>query len=165
MQYRRADGQVGHYVVFPQRLVWYKDRLWLLASHEDETKLFDAAGIQTLEVADGSDDEGNSGAVTEPDDPEEFFQPAFGIYATNYPATDIHLEVENAWATYLRRYRVHPSQENRDDGESLHVHLHMGVCPEFRSFVLGMLPDVTVHEPSSLRDELAESVSNWLEDS
>ena len=36
--------------------------------------------------------------------------------------------------------------------------------PEFESFVMGMIPHVTVHEPASLRESLQERVGAWLED-
>ena len=189
-EYERADGETGEYLVLPRRLVWYQGRLWLLALEGEDLKLFDVAGFVSLERYRASEHgvshlegtaEGDKplGAPTHPaeleggeldaflaeldDDPEEFFDEAFGIYAGSYPVESIHLEVRGHWRNYLRRYRIHGSQTNEPNEESLHVYLEMGICPEFKSFVLGMVPDVRVHQPDSLREELAERTRSWLD--
>ena len=167
MVYERSDGEVRHYVARPHKLVWYQGRLWLLARHEGQTKLFDVAGIETLEeVQSAVGQEAHSladGGEAIQADLDDYFTDAFGIYAQNYPVADIHLEVTGSWATYLRRYRVHPSQRLDDGQNSLHVHFHMGLCPEFKSFVLGMVPQVVVHTPLELAEELRETTEQWLE--
>ncbi len=99
-------------------------------------------------------------------DPSAYFDNSFGIYAQTHPTRDIHLEVSGSWKSYFERYRMHPTQENTqaEDGDTLHVKFRMDVCPEFKSFVLGMVPDVTVHEPDELRKELRERVQDWIGD-
>jgi len=183
MQYSRADGALRHYIVNPRKLVWYEGRLWLLADHETHTKLFDVAGIVSLDKlraappAEKSEDpaagedsaaqaNGEGSLVEDSEiDLDKYFETAFGIYAQNYPVADIHLEVRNSWANYLRRYRVHPSQRIEEDPETggLHVHLRLGICPEFRSFVLGMIPDVRVHAPIDFVEEFDETIREWLD--
>lgn len=169
MVYARADGEVRHYVVTPRKMVWYAGRLWLLARHEAQMKLFDVAGIDNLEEVPGrKNDDGQATEADEmPADDEElaqYFENAFGIYAQNYPVAHIELEVNGAWANYLRRYRVHPSQRIEEGHNCLRVHFHMGLCPEFKSFVLGMIPNVKVHAPAELAEELEETVQMWLEE-
>lgn len=185
MVYARADGEVRHYVVTPRKMVWYAGRLWLLARHEEQMKLFDVAGIDNLEevpapkaeratLSAGSNDGGqlvgsepafNANEMPATDEElAQYFENAFGIYAQNYPVADIELEVSGAWANYLRRYRVHPSQQIEEAGDCLRVHFHMGLCPEFKSFVLGMIPSVKVHAPAELAEELEETVQMWLEE-
>jgi hypothetical protein len=161
IKYERSDGEMGHYVLNPRQLVWYQGRLWLLGEHEQTAKLFDVAGIEHLNLLD-ADEQGNAGEPMLPEDLEALFKHSFGIYTSNYPCQSVHLEVRGSWANYLKRYRLHPSQQNELNGETLHVHFEIGVCPEFRSFVLGMIPDVRVHEPQGLRDDLTDAVSSWL---
>ncbi len=191
-RYRRSDGARDDYLLLPRRLVWYQRRLWLLALDRDELKLFDLAGFERLEryrpaehgarhyeTAAGAD----GGAPEQPhpveygddrlaayleqfdDDPEAYFEDAYGIYADNGPVESIHLEVEGRWRNYLDRYRIHHSQQNEpdDEAQTLHVHLEMGICPEFESFLLGMIPQVRVHEPESLETRLRERASEWLQ--
>ena len=208
-RYETSGGDVGQYVLLPRRLIWYQGRLWLLALDRSVLKLFDVAAFEHLERYHPDDHELPTSleASDEPDpldmdaseleayleslddDPETFFEETFGIFAGNYPVEPIHLEVKGPWAHYLRRYHLHPSQENveslddaedvpfdasglaasggqpeSDDawGESLHVFFKMGVCPEFKSFVMGMIPDVRVHGPDELRQDIVGRVRTWL---
>jgi predicted DNA-binding transcriptional regulator YafY len=168
MVYQRADGEVRHYVVMPRKMVWYEGRLWLLARHERQMKLFDVAGIDSLEEVAALVNDGPDSQEEEPAGEQEleaYFANAFGIYAQNYPVADIHLEVSGSWANYLRRYRVHPSQRVEEGPQNLDVHFRMGLCPEFKSFVLGMIPSVKVRAPAELAEELEETTQMWLEDS
>lgn len=172
MVYERSDGEVRHYVTLPRKVVWYAGRLWLLAHHEDRLKLFDVAGIEKLEGIDvpaasqepGDDDASDTPFLEDDEDLRDYFANAFGIYAQNYPVADIHLEVSGSWANYLRRYQVHPSQQIEEGSDTLHVYFHMGLCPEFKSFLLGMIPNVRVHAPTELAEELDETVQIWLEE-
>jgi predicted DNA-binding transcriptional regulator YafY len=168
MVYQRADGDVRHYVMMPRKLIWYEGRLWLLSRHEEQMKLFDVAGIESLEEVSAPAKDQPSIPEDDPADDDEldaYFENAFGIYAQNYPVADIHLEISGAWANYLRRYRVHPSQSVEEGPNSLNVHFRMGLCPEFKSFVLGMIPSVKVRAPAELAEELAETTEMWLQES
>ncbi|TXD33930.1 WYL domain-containing protein [Lujinxingia vulgaris] len=103
-------------------------------------------------------------ALGSPEEEDAYFENAFGIYAYSGPADQVELEVGTSWATYLRRYRVHASQENEDleDGR-LKVRFELAICPEFTSFVLGMLPEVKVLKPASLQATMEEAARSWLE--
>jgi predicted DNA-binding transcriptional regulator YafY len=191
-EYRRSDGEVQSYVAKPGRIIWYHGRLWMLATDFEETKLFDIAGIseshrgvdETLLKNTLSRPEQNGGDSTDEtegqkdveqhaeelafghdlDNPSEFFSEAYGIFAENYPVQDVHLEVFGSWKTYLDRYRIHSSQENEVDEEndSLHVRFEIGLCPEFKSFILGMIPQVEIHEPKSLKQDLKDRAASWV---
>ncbi len=92
---------------------------------------------------------------------DEYFEDAFGIYADNFEVSTVELKVQNSWANYLRRYRLHPSQENEEGEDGLRVRFEIGICPEFKSFILGMVPDVEVLSPDHLREELVERTKRW----
>ncbi len=92
---------------------------------------------------------------------DQFFKDAFGIFATGYEPRKVVLVVRGAWANYLRRYRLHPSQQNEEIDDGLRVRFELGICPEFKSFVQSMIPSVTVEAPLSLRDELKTRVEQW----
>lgn len=89
---------------------------------------------------------------------DRYFADAFGIYGSGFEPRDVEIIVRGSWVNYLRRYRLHPSQENEELDDGIRVRFRLGICPEFRSFLLGMIPDVEVVGPQSLRDELHESV-------
>lgn len=184
VDYERSDGSIRSYKLKPHRLIWYSGRLWLQASDEALFKLFDVAGIQSiarvdhdLALPDGAGGRKSDGAISSGKRPgdgydksqvrsamlslaeapvEQYFANAFGIFADNYPVASVRLQVSGSWATYFRRYYVHPSQKNVEKDGTLHVHLKLGVCPEFKSFLMGMIPHVRVLEPKELRTELRE---------
>ncbi|MBA2664172.1 MAG: WYL domain-containing protein [Bradymonadaceae bacterium] len=158
IKYERADGELGSYALDPRRLIWYGGRLWLQAFDQQQIKLFDLAGIQTIKrIAKPALVAGKDGATVDRPAlplPAEYFADAFGIFAQNFDACAVHLHVGGSWATYLRRYHVHPSQVNEEKDGKLHVHFTLGLCPEFKSFLMGMIPDVKVVAPRSLKTEL-----------
>ncbi len=112
------------------------------------------------EVADAVDQWFQYGSREEED---AYFADAFGIYADNYEVETVELRVRNSWANYLRRYRLHPSQKNQEIDDGLDVHFQIGICPEFKSFILGMIPDVEIISPTWLRRELLDSTREWME--
>ena len=224
--YERSDAKIGEYLVIPRRLIWYQGRLWLQAIHDEQTKLFDVAGVlrarrssmeglvttmveRRLEdgayehlpeepllvgagddmLEEGGETEGEQAEATEQSElssrreqalqdvtaqieqwfaygsraeEDAYFQSAFGIYADNYEPQKVELVVKDSWANYLRRYRLHSSQKNRELPEGLHVQFQVGLCPEFRSFLLGMIPDVEIIAPESLAESLEHRVRKWL---
>ncbi|RAL21734.1 hypothetical protein DL240_12840 [Lujinxingia litoralis] len=225
---RSSDGEQKTYLAVPRRLIWYQGRLWLQATEHQKRKLFDVAGVLSMEqlnlerfverlarerreelesfvyqgepsamitAAGGSGAVGDEGAaLLEPtparaverarerawqamlrqqveeemaigpaEDEEDYFKNAFGIYAYSGQAEQVQLVVRGSWATYLKRYRLHPSQQNEDTEEGLRVSFELAICPEFRSFVLGMLPEVEVLQPVALREALEDRVRQWLE--
>jgi predicted DNA-binding transcriptional regulator YafY len=167
--YQRADGEENEYRIEPRRLIWYQGRLWLQALHGEQTRLFDVAGIGWLKrvpsagrrsQADGAGGEEDvTGSST--DHPGELFKDSFGIYMDNYPVADVELEVSGPWANYFRRYKVHPSQRVVEIPDGIRVFLHVRLCPEFRSFLQSMLPDVDVIAPEDLREDLRLKAARW----
>lgn len=157
---RNTDGKVQTYKAHPRNLIWYNGRLWLLAQHDGQDKTFDVAAITRIKILRKED------AIDLPElDPDEHFKHSFGIFGGDgFPITPIILEVSGSWANYLRRYKLHPSQEVKvkDDG-TLRVGYEMAVCPEFKSFVISMIPNVRVVLPEDLRDELYERAQSWLD--
>ncbi|MFU8804585.1 MAG: WYL domain-containing protein, partial [Bradymonadaceae bacterium] len=169
IDYERADGEGSTYRLLPRRLIWYHGRLWLEASDAGQPKLFDVAGITDSAripldelnpsvLASGKD---RGPATVSIGEEEDLFENAFGIFAGNYPVETIDLKVTGSWATYLRRYRIHPSQLNEESPDALLVRLRVGLCPEFKSFLMGMIPDVEVEGPETLREELRLRVARW----
>ncbi len=156
---RNADGKVQTYKVYPRNLIWYNGRLWLMAHHDAQDKTFDLASIARIKILRKEE----SVQLTELD-PEEHFKHSFGIFAGSYEVSPILLEVSGTWANYMRRYRLHPSQEIKEMGDGrLRVGFKMGVCPEFKSFVISLIPHVKVILPEDLRDELYDRARAWLE--
>ena len=158
--YERADGEVHRYRVEPHNIIWYNGRLWLLAHHEDKDKLYDVAGIEEVEILRRED----SFDLEAADPPEQHFCNAFGIFGGSDKVESIQMEVSGPWTNYFQRYRLHPSQRLEKRRGRVHVFFQISLCPEFKSFVLGMIPHVRVLEPAPLREELEDRVRTWLEE-
>jgi predicted DNA-binding transcriptional regulator YafY len=94
---------------------------------------------------------------------DAYFAQAFGIFARNFPVEKVSLRVTGPWAKYLRRYRLHESQQNQEIDGGLRVRFKLGLCPEFRSFILGMIPDVVVEEPTSFAEELRRRAGEFAQ--
>lgn len=174
--YERADGERRAYEILPRRLIWYTGRLWLQAQETGQHKLFDVAGISESQRVPWQSQElvqaggGKDGKAVSPDedaawaasgDPGLYFKDSFGIYADNYPVEDVELTVSGSWANYLRRYRIHPSQQNVEESGGLRIYLRVGICPEFKSFLMGIIPDFEVEKPLELREELRLKSARW----
>ena len=157
---RNTDAKVHAYVAHPRNLIWYNGRLWLLAHHDGHDKTFDVAAITRIRIL-----RKEESIELDELDPDEHFKNAFGIFAGSFEVRPVLLEVSGAWANYMRRYRLHPSQEIKDMGNGkLRVGFKIGVCPEFKSFIVSMLPNVRVVLPEDLREELYERAQEWLND-
>lgn len=154
---RVSDGTVGEYQIEPWFLVYYRDRLYLLARKipDGVRRTFDLEGLQSLTV----DEEGAPFAppLEHDADPSFVFEHSFGIWTDLGTPTDVEILVRGPAARTLLRRRLHPSQAHdpeREDGW-VPVRFRVAVCPELRSYLLSLLPDVRVLQPDSLREELA----------
>ena len=159
---RNADGKVQTYKAYPRNLIWYNGRLWLLAQNDGHDKTFDVAAITRIKMLRKEDP-----VELEELDPEDHFKDSFGIFGGDgFEVRPIVLEVSGSWANYLRRYRLHPSQEIKEieDGR-LRVGYRMAICPEFKSFLISMIPHVRVVLPDELRLDLEDRARDWLNSS
>jgi hypothetical protein len=94
----------------------------------------------------------------------ESLNPQVGeLEAADDSVEDVQIEVQNQWARYLDRYQLHPTQTKKWSGESLVVTLEVQPDDELESLLVGMIPDVIVHKPDSLREEITDRVQRWLE--
>lgn len=157
---RNTDGKVQTYKAYPHNLIWYNGRLWLLAHHDGHDKTFDVAAITRIKILRKDDS-----IELEQLDPDEHFQNSFGIFGGDgFDIKPILFEVTGSWANYLRRYQLHPSQEIKELGDGrLRVGYKMAVCPEFKSFLISMIPNVRVILPEELRLDLYSRAQQWLD--
>lgn len=75
----------------------------------------------------------------------------------------VRLRVRDGFAVLVQHFRLHASQELGPDRDGWQeVTFHLCVCPEFKSWILGLLPHVQIVEPEGLRTELRSIVTDWL---
>jgi predicted DNA-binding transcriptional regulator YafY len=162
MRYERADRLTSDYLVEPWLLVLYQDRLYLVARKlpDGERRTFDLDGVQSLaptgdEFVPPSRDEC---------DPDVIFGGSFGIYTGVGEPVLVHVRARGAAAGVFRRRKLHASQETAEgrDG-TVDVRLRVAVCPELRSFLLGLLPEIEIVAPGALADDMRAAARAFLE--
>jgi len=148
---RLIDGGLRTYQLRPVALVLHGDRLCLLARKRDgDIRMFDVEGFHTLRKM-------RRGREFDPDDnPAAYFETAFGRY-THFPVDDVVLRVWGVAARQMRRRNYHHSQGVvRDEDGVLDVRFRVGRCPDFLGWVMSLVPEVEVLEPTDLREEIRD---------
>ncbi|MFZ5479237.1 MAG: helix-turn-helix transcriptional regulator [Myxococcota bacterium] len=165
MRYQRADGRINEYTIEPLILVLYHERLHLLSrlAESKDARTFDLDGVLEAILTE-------SEFVPPPPedfDPREIYRHSFGIFSnTGDDPQSVRLAVRNVPRVQLELRPAHPSQVLGDSDEHgwRDVTFTLCVCPEFRSWVLSLLPDVRVLEPPALvrriRDAIAAGQAN-----
>jgi predicted DNA-binding transcriptional regulator YafY len=109
--------------------------------------MFDVEGFQTIERRRRTTAPSGTDLVTR-------FQHAFGRY-TDFPTTAVHLKLTGIAARQVRRRKFHGSQHiTRDAPVEVEAQFLVGICPEFKAWLVGMSPDVEIVAPLELRAEL-----------
>jgi hypothetical protein len=86
-------------------------------------------------------------------DPEKVFRDSFGIFLDR-PVEDVVLLLNAGWATYAQSHTWHESQRISSHGDRVEVRLHVGLCPELESWILGFGEQAEVVEPRVLRERI-----------
>lgn len=161
--YHTLKKQTGTYKVEPWSLVLHQGRVMLLAGKIETSgcinRLFNLDRMEAIEML-------AEGCKHREMEPQLFWRDAFGLYAGEDMVPEwVHLRVRGTHAQELRFRRVHFSQmaETSEDGW-LDVRMRVAICEEFKSFVMGMVPNVRIVEPQSLREEIAKRMSQWITD-
>jgi predicted DNA-binding transcriptional regulator YafY len=145
---RLSDGEISTYVLRPISLVVHHEGLHLLARKRDgKVRLFDVEGFRELERTRRTTSPSGSDLTAR-------YEHAFGRY-TDFPPRTVRLRLRGVAARQVRRRDFHASQRRvRDSSSELDVEFTVGLCPEFKAWILGMVPDVEVLSPREFRDEM-----------
>jgi predicted DNA-binding transcriptional regulator YafY len=162
-KYERDDGKPREYRVEPLLMVLYKDRLYLLARKKPdaERRTFVLDAITSARV----DDDGSQFSIADAryTDPVDVFRDSFGIFTDVSAPVDVEIEVRGSAATMLRRRKMHATQETspRTNGW-WSVRWHVASCPELRSFIASLFPNVRVVKPAVLAEEVSQLARDHL---
>lgn len=151
MQYQRADGKLGEYIVDPFVLVLYQDRLHLLSYHPvlGQHRTFNLDGVLSATLLE------QPFRLPADFDPRQVYRHSFGIWSDIDPeAVTLHLRGVARIRTEQRPFHVSQCAGPEFDEGWREFRYTIAVCPEFRSFLLGLLPDVRVVEPRHLVEHM-----------
>ena len=152
--------------VSPVKLVMRIDTLYLIAADETypETHIFKNYLVENiLSIA-----QTNNSAITlrEPFCVYEHYKYAFGKYVSKEDPQTIELLIKTGWLkTQFIKSRFSPCADiTEDKDKNMIVTLKLRMTPDFKTWLFGVLPDVKIMKPESLRTEMIEKLKNTLKD-
>ncbi len=152
--------------VCPIKLVMRVDTLYLIAADDTyaETHIFKNYLVENiLNVV-----QTNNCAMTlrEPFCVYEHYKYAFGKYVSTEDPQTITLLVKTGWLkTQFNKSRFSPAAEITEDKDgNMIVTLKLRLTPDFKTWLFGVLPDVKILKPESLKTEMLERLKNTLKD-
>lgn len=160
MQYQRlSNGERRDYDLEPLALVLFREQVQMLGRYRDppnEIHTFDLDGI-----IDCTWQRRERFQRSKKFDIPSLFQHAFGRYIDLKPV-DVRLRVSGVSANYLRRRRVHPTQQLEELGEDVRVTFSVGLCPDLKAWVMSLVPNVVVEAPQELKTHVRDCVVAML---
>ena len=152
--------------VCPIKLVMRIDTLYLIAADETyaETHVFKNYLVENIM----SVVQTNNCAMTlrEPFCVYEHYKYAFGKYVSTEDPQTVTLLIKTGWLkTQFLKSRFSPCAEiTEDKDKNMIVTLKLRLTPDFKTWLFGVLPDVKILKPESLRTEMIEKLKNTLKD-
>lgn len=150
-------------IVNPVKVIMRMDTLYLIAADEtfEETQeyknyLFENIGNVTIT---------NTPAPKLSFDPKIHYRYTFGKYTDSKKLPeDISLLVKNKWLqTQFERSHFTPEANYRKDKDgNMVVDMKLRVTPDFKTWLLGVSPDVKILKPASLKNEIREMLKKSL---
>ena len=158
-RYRKASGVEGTYLLHPYTLVTFRQGLYLFAydCKAGQVKTFAVDRFTELVRRRQEKFEFPTGWK-----PEAHVANAFGIISGQ--AHQIRLAFAERVSTYIKERTWHPSQTYRTlpDGR-LELTMNVANTVELRTWILGFGRDVEVMEPTGLRDEIAHTIRQAIQ--
>lgn len=152
--------------VSPVKLVMRIDTLYLIAADETypEKHVFKNYLVENiLSIA-----QTNTSAISlrEPFCVDEHYKYAFGKYVSKEDPQTIELLIKTGWLkTQFIKSRFSPCADiTEDKDKNMIVTLKLRMTPDFKTWLFGVLPDVKILKPESLRTEMIEKLKNTLKD-
>jgi len=101
-------------------------------------------------------------------DPQIHYRYTFGKYTQQIPPEEITLMIkpESAWLTtqFKKSHFSPPVNVYKDKNKNDLVDLKIRVTPDFKSWLMGVLPDVQIVKPESLKKEMKSLLKKTLEE-
>lgn len=152
--------------VSPVKLVMRIDTLYLIAADETypEKHVFKNYLVENiLSIAQTNN---NAISLREPFCVDEHYKYAFGKYVSKEDPQTIELLIKTGWLkTQFIKSRFSPCADIIEDKDkNMIVTLKLRMTPDFKTWLFGVLPDVKILKPESLRTEMIEKLKNTLKD-
>lgn len=156
LEYRRFDAEVTRGVVRPLSLAVYEHQLYLIAyNNRSLARIYRFARILNARAQQAHFEYPPSSTYN----PEVLFRSQFGIIVDETkPIANVVVKLAPRWKVYVDDHRWHASQRTTIEGDHVVVRLDVRVCDELKRWILGFGHEAEIIAPTSLRDEVAESL-------
>lgn len=182
------DRRDGGRLISPRRLVWSDGRLSVAGCTEGGFDIVDLAGLECFEPyrpaehgteplrrnGDGAErdrhpaeldpDACESRLDAKWDDFDELLDHSLEVVASDATVRTVRFEVTGRWASRLRRYRLHPTQETTSTERGLAVEWRVACDAALASRMQAMVPELRILAPDELRRTVSMRLRRWLAD-
>lgn len=152
--------------VSPVKLVMRIDTLYLIAADEtySETHIFKNYLVENIVALTHTNI--SSISLREPFNAEEHYKYLFGKYVSTEDPQTVSLLVKSNWLkTQFLKSRFSPVAEITEDREkNMIVNLKLRLTPDFKTWLFGVLSDVKILKPESLKTEMIEKLKKTLKE-
>ncbi len=152
--------------VSPVKLVMRIDTLYLIAADEtySETHIFKNYLVENIVALTHTNI--SSISLREPFNAEEHYKYLFGKYVSTENPQTVSLLVKSNWLkTQFLKSRFSPVAEITEDREkNMIVNLKLRLTPDFKTWLFGVLSDVKILKPESLKTEMIEKLKMTLKE-
>jgi predicted DNA-binding transcriptional regulator YafY len=104
--------------------------------------------------------------LREPFNADEHYKYAFGKYVSKDDPQTVSLLIKSNWLkTQFNKSRFSPNAEINEDKEgNTIVTLKLRLTPDFKTWLFGVLQDVKILKPESLKTEMIDKLKATLKD-
>lgn len=152
--------------VSPVKLIMRVDTLYLIAADDSypETHIFKNYLVEN--IVNMVQTNVSSIALREPFKAEEHYKYAFGKYVSTENPQVVSLLIKSGWLkTQFLKSRFSPVADITEDREkNMIVNLKLRLTPDFKTWLFGVLQDVKILKPESLRLEMIEKLKLTLKE-
>ena len=152
--------------VSPVKLIMRVDTLYLIAADDSypETLVFKNYLVENIVTM--AQTNVSSIALREPFKAEEHYKYAFGKYVSTENPQVVSLLIKSGWLkTQFLKSRFSPVADITEDKEkNMIVNLKLRLTPDFKTWLFGVLSDVKILKPESLRLEMIEKLKMTLKE-
>lgn len=165
INYRHAASseESGVIEVTPVKVVMRIDTLYLIAADDsfDETQTFKNYLFERIV----SVSETNTPVAKMPFDAKIHYKYTFGKYTdSSIKPEDVSLEIKEKWLqTQFERAHFYPEiQKRMEKNGSMIVDMKLRITPDFKTWLMGVLPNIRILKPASLKEEIREMLKKAL---
>lgn len=151
--------------VSPVKLIMRIDTLYLVAADDTfpETHVFKNYLVENIVNLTQT----NISAIPlrEPFNADEHYKYAFGKYVSSDAPQTVSLLIKSNWLkTQFLKSRFSPNAEISEDKGNMIVDLKLRLTPDFKTWLFGVLQDVKILKPESLKAEMIDKLKATLKE-